>query len=430
MRIILKIALRLPPKYRRFFKRRFPQISDFLLTNSSSLIKWQNKQVKFENGFDLEADRLQVQDALGSSSLTQSIIIVSPLYPTKSGIANYTSKLADELKDISKISLIPSILEGGNFQLQPGVRANLPRQLEVNSQSEILYMLGNGHHHWKTWSWILEHPGYVLVHDAKIPDIPLMFGEDSSWYDLGYDEKSSKYFGRVPVHTKGIITHSDHAAEVVRSQLSSLQLGKIPIHVLSTGHPVERRLLLSKSFSEYPTIGTFGFQTANKNPVLTYSVIAYLAKQTDGRGLICGEIDEYHVNLATKIWLNYGNDAANLNIRSWVEEKEYDKLMSTVDVGVQLRNRSNGESSGPLTQLTARGVPTVVTDIGTFSSFPNMPGVLKIPEKTPLADIPFHLKPLLQLTGDSERYLCASRELQQFYLRKTYRECAEEIFNT
>jgi glycosyltransferase involved in cell wall biosynthesis len=290
-------------------------------------------------------------------------------------------------------------------------------------------MLGNGEHHWRTWELILEKPGYILIHDARIPDIPLFEFENSVWRELDYYAKAEKFLGRLPTHTKGIFTHSRHAAETVRKQLNSRQLNAIPIHVLKTGHPAETILERRVYPKRNPVIGTFGFQSPNKNPRLTYSVIAQLAALTNGRGVVCGNIDEYHQRMAKRIWLDSGNKLSDLEIYSWVNEEEYKQIMARVDIGVQLRTSSAGESSGPFTQLTSRGVPTVVSDIGTFSEFPNLSGVLKLPLVTSKVDLTDLLGPFVELLSSEQEYISSSLELMNYYRDKTYFHCASEIYN-
>jgi hypothetical protein len=428
MAVILRLILRLPPDVRRVLKDKFPKLAQIVLTQSSNLKKWQLRQSWLGIEFDQKANALSVEPLVGHSSAKQQIVIVSPTAPTKNGITKYSANLVKELGEFLQVKIVTSFLEKGKFEFSPGVRYAFPEACNDLARREILYMLGNGQHHWRTWEMILQKPGYILIHDARIPDIPLFNEEDPIWYELDYSTKASKFLGRLPIHTKGIFTHSQHAANIVRQQLNNLQLELIPIHILETGHPINKVFGPRKLPQDRPIIGTFGFQTSNKNPKITYAVIAELAARTNGKGIICGQIDDFHRSLAKKYWLESGNQVADLEIYSWVSDVEYEKVMSRVDIGVQLRTSTNGESSGPFTQLTSRGVPTVVTDIGTFSEFPPYAGVFKLPQGIPEVDLPLLLSSCVELLESEQKYSHASRELTNFYHNKTYSDCAKEIY--
>lgn len=426
--VLLRLALLLPPDIRRFLKVKFPKLAQIVLTQSSNLKKWQLRQSSLGAEFDQEANSLLIETVVGLKDANQQVVIVTPTPPIKNGITTYSSHLINELGTLAQVKVITSFLEKGRFVFFPGVRFAFPEECHDLVKPEYLYMLGNGEHHWRTWETILRKPGYILIHDASIPDIPLFEGEDASWYELDYETKAAKFLGRLPLHTKGVFTHSNHAADIVRRQLRPYQLDKIPICVLKTGHPIEGTFGPRRYPQEKPIIGTFGFQTANKNPKLTYSVIAQLAAKAKGKGIICGQIDDFHRNLAKNIWLESENQLSDLEIYSWVSDVEYEQIMSRVDVGVQLRTSTNGESSGPFTQLTSRGVPTVVTELGTFSEFPLQIGVLRLPLKISTYDITLLLDPFIELLGSEQKYSHASEELTNFYKTKTYSECAKEIY--
>jgi len=427
LKFILIILLRLPPRVRRSLKNRFPGIAFAVLTKSSNLQAWLRRQHKLSLHYDSEAIKMGISECSGIVKSLNQITVVSPFHPIRSGIANYSSELIIELNSLLRVRSVNSFLLNEKFQHLPGTWATIQSLKNSEIRNEILYMLGNGEHHWQTWKWILEFPGYVLIHDSKIPDIPLMLGEASSWYDMDYDEKSTSYLGRMPLHTKGIFVHSAHAAEMVKSQLSKLQQDRIPIHVLSTGHPVPVVRNLVKKQMSRPIFGTFGFQTMQKNPQLTYSCISYLASKTKGRGLICGQTDSYHSDLAKKIWASYGNDVADLEILHWVDQEEYLTRIQEVAVGVQLRSSTNGESSGPLTQLLAFGNPVIVTDIGSFSEYRNLSAIHKIPLRAGRADLPILLQPILDQLSNSEDFEAASQESIHFHKNRTYNFCAREI---
>ncbi len=428
MTFLLRIALLLPPNIRRILKLKFPRFATLVLTKSSSLTRWRLKQELLHSKYDEFAEGIKIPDVIGPLESTKEIVIVTPTPPIKSGISNYTSKLVKELTELARVRVICSFLEAGENVYSPGIRATFAEGTEGLATRKIVYMLGNGEHHWRTWDLLLKFPGYVIIHDARIPDIPLMNGEDNSWYNYSYQEKASKFLGRIPIHTLGIYCHSENAAELVKSQLREFQLKKIPVKVLNTGHPVDSRRVIPRRLKHSPLIGTFGFQTQNKNLALTYTAISRIALEINGRGLICGKIDTQTKKLARDIWQKNGNSPDDLEIFDWVDYVTYQKLMSQVDFAIQLRSSSNGESSGPLSELTSQGIPTMVTNIGSFAEIPEvLEGIIKIPDKIPEMDLNFFLKPAIDLLKDEFKYSEVSSNLINFYKNKTYKDLAHEI---
>lgn len=428
LNLLLKIALLLPARVRTALKVRFPRIATLVLTKSSTLSRWKLKQERLRTSYDAEAERMDIPDFIGNSDSARELVIVTPTPPIKSGISKYSSKLVNELSELVQVRIVSSLLDPTKNVYSPGIRATFPDVTDEFTSRKIIYMLGNGEHHWRTWDLLLKIPGYIVIHDARIPDIPLMPGEDHSWYELSYQEKSSRFLGRIPLHTLGIYCHSEAAADLVKSQMRDFQRNKIFVKVLSTGHPVDLSVNFPRVPKRPPIIGTFGFQTQNKNPVLTYLAISRIAYLTNGRGLICGKIDSRTKNLAKSIWLNAGNSPEDLAIYDWVDDITYSELMSSVDLGIQLRSSSNGESSGPVSELNSLGIPTVVTDIGSFAEIPDfLEGVFKIPEKIFEADLDHFLKPVIDLMINPVKYQDVSSKLLAFHKNKTYKHLAEEL---
>jgi len=395
---------------------------------SSSLARWQLNQEKLRLEYDSAAQGMEIPEVCGVLESPCEIVVVTPTPPIKSGIATYSSKLVSELNELVRVRVVSSLIESENSYFYPGIRATFPKEETSEITRKIVYMLGNGEHHWRTWDLLLRFPGYVVIHDASIPDIPLFEGEDQSWYQLTYQEKVVNFLGRIPLHTQGIYCHSETAAELVKLQLRRYQIERIPVKVLSTGHPTDFVEVAPRSPTPSPIIGTFGFQTQNKNPALTYKVISKIAAEVKGRGLICGKIDKQTSKLAEEIWLKNGNPLEDLTIVDWADETTYKTLMSQVDLGVQLRSSSNGESSGPLSELNSQGIPTVVTDIGTFSEIPdNFPGVFKLPLGVPDTDLENFLRPIVDLINDPATYFNASFSLIDSYKNKTYKRLAQEL---
>jgi hypothetical protein len=93
------------------------------------------------------------------------VAFFSPLPPTRSGIADYSAALLDELRKLVDVQVFSSKPE--TFR---------PSDFDVS-----LYQVGNNVHHDFCYEMALENPGVVVVHEANlhhlIADITIKRGD-------------------------------------------------------------------------------------------------------------------------------------------------------------------------------------------------------------------------------------------------------------
>lgn len=366
--LIIRMAMSVVPfRLRQIVKRAFPK---FTLTFEEMLESKHLKSVKkFEpkaKFFDERADQREIEVFVGTQG-ERSLRIYSPLPPRISGIATFTQKIASELQNHALISLRNSVPISKLGDI-PGVRTFLYDDGLENVEN--LYMLGNGPDHISTWKMIHRKAGHIFLHDVKLPDLPVLPEEGQEWKHKDYNYKANFSAQRFPKFTKSIIVMSDEAKEMIVRQLGA-QNYKIPIHVLSKGHPVLVPIEIAKPRNEKIKIATFGFQNVQKDPILTYKSIAKLCKAVGGNGLIAGKTTLGLRASAYFIWLSHGNRLGGLKVLSKLTDEDFFKQMLTVDLAIQLRRYSNGETSGLIPMLAAAGVPTIVSEIGSFRELPS-----------------------------------------------------------
>ncbi len=366
-RIILKIVYRISPEKLNSLKSRFPSLSSKIKYFVYELVNWEKKQQRLALKFDVASEgKKSYFDSIGVKS-KYFLEIVTPWSPTVTGIGTYSSKFLKSMVVHANCGIRVSFLDA-DHQIEDGIRSfNYHIDEGIERKLPTLYMFGNGYHHWNSFKRMQVDPGVILVHDAKIPDIPIFQNSDKYfWENMSYEEKAKSYFARIPIASKGFIFHSKHAMEIVYDQLRQDQIKKYKSLVLSTGHPMVIPEISSKPHREKLAIGTFGFQSNQKNPELTYLILAKVAKNTGRQGLIVGEISRELEKLAKKIWVEEGNDLKSLEVTGSISDTEFNLKLDQVDLGIQLRRHSNGESSGPVSELLGRGKPCITTRIGSF----------------------------------------------------------------
>jgi len=90
-------------------------------------------------------------------------------------------------------------------------------------------------------------------------------------------------------------------------------------------------------------------------------------ERADAVFLICGEVSpHYDLDAALE---RFGGAGVRLTGR--LDLDAFHRAMTVADAAVNLRHPSGGETSASLLRLLALGVPTMVTDAGSFAEFPD-----------------------------------------------------------
>jgi len=97
--------------------------------------------------------------------VANKIAFFSPLPPARSGIADYSATLLEELRKLADVQVFSS--KPASFD---------PADFDV-----VLYQVGNNAHHDFCYETALEHPGVVVIHEANlhhlIADITIKRGD-------------------------------------------------------------------------------------------------------------------------------------------------------------------------------------------------------------------------------------------------------------
>ncbi len=328
------------------------------------------------------------------------VAVWSPLPPAPSGIADYTAELLPALAAHFEPELVvapgvPLAPELGHFPRRRP--AALARALAGGAVDAVLYHLGDHHRfHAAIWRACRELPGVVVLHEIAlhhlVRDATLHAGRPAAYVaELARaggseGEKAARraLATGIPLDpyrwplsepvldaSRSVIVHSEWAREQLLARRPAARVHVVPHHLSFGGHePVgrdeaRRRLGLAAGT---PLVAAFGAVAPSKRPrVLLRAFRAVRSRHPNARLLFVGEVGG---ELAAIDWVPpaLGN---GVTVTGRVPFADLLLHMEAVDVAVNLRHPSGGETSGTLIRLLGLGTPVVVTAAGPTAELPD-----------------------------------------------------------
>jgi glycosyltransferase involved in cell wall biosynthesis len=306
----------------------------------------------------------------------------SPMPPSRSGIADYSTLLLPALRE--RVEIVVA---------EPGKRAP--------AADVALYHVGNDP---DAHGWIVDalqkRRGVVVLHEYVlhhlIAGITIGRGNgraylDAMERDLGvagrllglgvldnllpllWETQPERFplCGTVLDRADGLIVHSRYVAEKARS---AGYVGRIT----RAGHPAwpMHAVEPATDVQGEPLVGCFGFLNMNKRiPELLEAFASFRRERPGARLLLVGGAGErFDVERRLeRLGLTDGVERID-----YVPEERLWSLMAACDVLVNLRYPTMGETSGSVIRALSLGKPLVVSDVGWFSELPD-DAVLKVP---------------------------------------------------
>jgi glycosyltransferase involved in cell wall biosynthesis/SAM-dependent methyltransferase len=329
----------------------------------------------------------------------------TPLPPSKSGIADYNSELLPYLAKGAEISVF--VEEAGEL------RANRDRaDFSVHSASEFdeiharrpfdlrVYHLGNNPYHEYIYDRATRAPGLIVMHESCMHHLiawKTLGREDEDAYrdemfyaygrvgarvaDMRAAAVSSEYQQflmplnrRVVQGSLGVIVHNAYAVSNLEGLNGDIPVEVIPHHLSPRAYEfdgmdkIECRRGLGIPEDAW-VIASFGFVTQSKRiPAALSAFKRLLGRVPNAMFLVVGE-DHRKCSVAPLIEELGLRERARLT--GYVSEDDFFRYLKAVDVVVNLRYPTAGETSGTLIRALGAGLPVVVTDFGQFAEFPN-----------------------------------------------------------
>lgn len=304
------------------------------------------------------------------------IAVLTPLPPTKTGVAHYASMLLPALAKRADVQAFDTL---DNYRRE--------------DFDAVIYQLGNNPHHAVMYAEAMRTPGVVVLHDLVlhhlIVEMTLARGDVDAYVgalqanhgDAGAAWARGRAAGlhsemgnfllpaSVDVARKAnaVIVHNHYAAERLRSFGVTT-----PIHVVPHPYVHETRTFDRRGFtSDQRVIGFFGFLTSAKRAEVVLEAFR-IARARDPR-LVLLIVGEPAPNIDADALRGEG-----IVLTGYVSDEEFPSYYAVADRLVNLRYPSAGETSGTLIRALDAGKPVAVSNYAQFAELPD-DVVFKVP---------------------------------------------------
>ncbi len=368
---------------------------------------------------------------------------VSPLPPVRSGIADYSVDLLPALAARADVRLIrlPDLL------VSPEIERSWPLApaAETGKDGRLpLYQMGNNHYHRGVLDLALRVPGVLTLHDVVLHHLLLeitlgrndpqgfwdykdLLTRDHGWIgEAAALAKRWNAWGDAPVFAlpahrvllrrqRGVLVHSRWAAELLAEEDLGVPVRAIPMGIPlppaadeAAGRALRRRFGLPESG---PVIGSFGFQTPIKRTVSAVRALAAPGLETVHL-LIVGQAAPV-MDLEGEA--RRAGVAERVHVLGFLPFEDFADAISAVDLCLNLRYPTAGETSASLLRVLAAGRPAIVSDYAQFADLPQ-----EIALRVPLGEEePEALASLLrELLADPERLAAMGRAAREHVRRE------------
>ncbi len=306
------------------------------------------------------------------------VAFFSPMPPARSGIADYSATLVEQLRN----------------RLEIEVFDRAPRSFNPAAYDACLYQLGNNAHHAFVYEMAVRHPGIVVLHEGSlhhlIAEMTIGRGDwDAYLREAEYEggaaalararrarslEAGPDYEGlamtrRVLESARAVIVHSCYMVDQVRARGFAGPVARIPHGgwiVDGNRMAYRERLGLDESV---PLAGIFGFLKPYKRIAESLRAFRRLIRVEPRARLIL--VGEPHPDLPIRSMLRTLGLSEHVRLLGFTPIQEFTGYMSACDILLNLRYPTVGESSGSLMRALGLGRAVIVSDVGSFLDLPD-----------------------------------------------------------
>ncbi len=379
------------------------------------------------------------------------IAYFSPLSPVRSGISDYSQELLPLLDPL--VGQLDIFVDGYTpdcsgitdmFACYPADR--FPDLAGAADYDAVIYQQGNNPHHEYIYRRAMETPGVVVLHDYVLhhllTEMTLARGEEQAYLDamlanhgpIGYQMGRQRINGlwsdlqhflypacwQLLNSSRGVIVHSSYLGRLLSGHLpASIPVRHVPMGIVLPQAGVDeasraearRRLELPQ---DALVIGSFGFVTPMKQLDLALEAISRFRRNSSQPVffMVVGEVSDACPLEKQAEALGLG-DAVRCT--GYLDAGTFGQYLHAVDLALNLRYPTAGETSASLLRVMGMGVPVVVPRYRQYADIPRETCFHLDPgegEEQRLADL------IAELAADPDRCGQMGRAAREFVARE------------
>ena len=297
--------------------------------------------------------------------------------PAKSGIADYSAALVEELGKISNVQVFARA--GSSFD---------PSRFDV-----ALYQIGNNADHGFCYQTALQYPGVVVIHEANlhhlIAGLTIKAGDWDEYMryvaeegdqaaidysqrvrrlEVGPDYEGLPMLRRLLCHSKAAIVHSAHVERALRDAGFDKPIARIHhgAWIPEASRSDYRQKLGLDEIT--PLIGIFGHLKPYKRVAESLRAFRRLVRvEPRAKMILAGEP---HPELPLESLIDSLDLAANVRLLGYQPIDEFVGYLAACDIVLNLRFPTVGENSGTLMRALGLGKAVIVSEVGSFCELP------------------------------------------------------------
>jgi glycosyltransferase involved in cell wall biosynthesis/SAM-dependent methyltransferase len=305
------------------------------------------------------------------------VAFFSPLPPARSGIADYSATLLDELGKLVDVTVFAS--KDSDYD---------PSKFDL-----ALYQIGNNAYHDFCYETALEHPGVVVIHEANlhhlIADITIKRGDWDAYLEavaeegvpaameharrvraleVGPDYEGLPMLRKLAARSKAAVVHSRCVGAELRRAGFSGPIATIPHGAWipeASRSEYRQRLGLDETT---PLIGIFGFLKPYKRIAESLRAFRRLLRVEPAAKMIL--VGEPHPDFPLQSLIQSLELNDSVRVLGFRPIDEFVGYVAACDVVLNLRFPTVGENSGTLMRALGLGKAVVVSEVGSFCELP------------------------------------------------------------
>jgi glycosyltransferase involved in cell wall biosynthesis len=335
-------------------------------------------------------------DARASQASAPRLSWVSPLPPTRSGVADYATELLPELARLAAVRVVrpPGWEPDDGAAWADGLRTVATTAPPRVGWTELLHIGNNPYHLW-VLARLRRHGGVVVLHDTVLHHLLVEEAAESGNWERWEEEMRVAHgaagsgvaaarrwgiTGRLDpfllparrallAHADAAIVHSAAAERAVRRARPKLPVRRVPLAVaaLPAGERARWRRRLKASGDDL-VLAHLGFLTPEKGlDAIVHALVALDELRVPFRFVMVGDgaRESRFARVAAQAGLG-----ERVVLWGYADAAQLGGLLGAADLGLVPRFPTAGETSAAALRFLAVGTPVIVSGYGQFLELP------------------------------------------------------------